>query len=74
MSMVDIYKEDDKIILKDLRNELLYTYYDSSYRDFLIIPFSSMEEKYLSNYREVYSKYKGIVQALDKNVIVQSLN
>ena len=74
MSMVDIYKENGKIVLENLRNELLYTYYDSSYRDFLIIPFSSMEEKYLSNYREVYSKYKGIVQALDKNVIVQSLN
>lgn len=74
MSMVDIYKENGKIVLENLRNELLYTYYDSSYRDFLIIPFSSMEEKYLSNYREVYSKYKGIVQALDKNIFVQSLN
>ena len=74
MSMVDIYKENGKIVLENLHNELLYTYYDSSYRDFLIIPFSSMEEKYLSNYREVYSKYKGIVQALDKNIIVQSLN
>ena len=74
MSMVDIYKEDDKIILKNLHNELLYTYYNSSYQDFLIIPFSSMEEKYLSNYREVYSKYKGIVQALDKNIFVQSLD
>ena len=74
MSMVDIYKENDKIILKNLHNELLYTYYNSSYQDFLIIPFSSMEEKYLSNYREVYSKYKGIVQALDKNIFVQSLD
>ena len=74
MSMVDIYKENDKIILKNLRNELLYTYYTSSYQDFEIIPFSSMEEKYLSNYREVYSKYREIVQSLDKEVMVNSID
>ena len=74
MSMVDIYKENDKIILKNLHNELLYTYYTSSYQDFEIIPFSFMEEKYLSNYREVYSKYKEIVQSLNKEVMVNSIN
>ena len=72
--MVDIYKENDKIILKNLHNELLYTYYTSSYQDFEIIPFSFMEEKYLSNYREVYSKYKEIVQSLNKEVMVNSIN
>ena len=74
MSMVDIYKENDKIILKNLHNELLYTYYTSSYQDFEIISFSFMEEKYLSNYREVYSKYKEIVQSLNKEVMVNSIN
>ena len=33
-----------------------------------------MEEKYLSNYREVYSKYKEIVQSLNKEVMVNSIN
>ena len=70
MSMVDIYKENDKIILKNLENELLYTYYTSDYQDFLIVPFSSMEEKYLSNYQEVYNQYKTVVQTLDKSIKV----
>ena len=73
MVMLDIYKKDGIITLKNLTCELLYTYYTSSYQDFLIVPFSLMEDKYLSNYRDIYYQYKKIVQGLDENIFVKDM-
>ena len=73
MVMLDIYKKDDIITLENLTCELLYTYYTSSYRDFLVIPFSSIQVEYLINYQEVYNKYKDIVLSLDKSIHVNSI-
>ena len=71
--MLDIYKKDGIITLRNLTCELLYTYYTSSYQDFLIVPFSLMEDKYLSNYRDIYYQYKKIVQGLDENIFVKDM-
>ena len=78
MSSVNITKvvdgNDVSIVIDNLENELLYTYYNYNYRDIKVIPFSSMTSDYLSNYREVYDKYKNIVQSLNSNVYVKSLD
>ena len=73
MVMLDIYKKDGIITLENLTCELLYTYYTSSYQDFLVVPFSLMEDKYLSNYRDIYYQYKKIVQGLDENIFVKDM-
>ena len=70
MSSVDIIKEDGKIKIDNLSNDLLYMYYTNSYKEFLVVPFSQMDSKYLSNYKEVYDKFKNIVQNIDSNIKV----
>ena len=63
----------NKITIKDLENELLYMYYTSNYQNFKIVPFSKMNSDYLSNYKEVYDKYKSIVTSLNKDIYVKPL-
>ena len=76
MSSVEIIKEVGKdgnsvIKLENLENELLYTYYTSDYKSFLVMPFSQMKEEYLSDYKSVYEKYKNIVQEIDNSIKVK---
>ena len=78
MSSVEITKTlngdgTSNIQIHNLENELLYTYYTNDYQDILVVPFSSMEEKYLSNYQEIYDQYKNIVQSIDQNIEVLPL-
>ena len=70
MSMVEVWKQGGKIELKNLKNELLYTYYTANYQDFLVIPFSMMEDRYLQDYQEVYNKYRDIVQGGNTDIVV----
>ena len=70
MTSVDIILKDNKIELSNLNNELLYTYYTNDYKDFKIIPFSKINSNYLSNYKDVYDKYKKVVVSLDSNISV----
>jgi len=78
MSSININKVVDNdittITVDNLNNELLYTYYTSNYKDIKVIPFTLMNENYLSNYKEVYEKYKGIVQSIDNNIPVVPLS
>ena len=74
MSSIDIIKKNNKIELKNLKNELLYTYYTTNYHDFKIIPFTKLTTNELSNYKEVYEKYKNIVTSIDKTIEVTQLN
>lgn len=59
-------KKGDKVSIKidNVKAELLYNYYNkSTWRSFKVIPFSNPDiSKYLSNYKQVYEKYKNIVQ------------
>ena len=73
MTSVDIMLKDNKIELSNLNNELLYTYYTNNYKDFKIIPFSKINSNYLSNYKDVYDKYKKVVTSLDSNISVVPL-
>lgn len=75
MSSVEIIKENDKITIQNLQNELIYNYYENNsntnLRDNIkIIPFSLIDATYLSEYKNVYEKYKKVVQSLDSNINV----
>lgn len=76
MTSLDITKDNktNKITINNVQNELLYTYYTKDYHNFKIIPFSQMNNNYLSNYREIYEKYKSIVTKLNNKINVVPLD
>ena len=73
MVSLDIEKDNttNKISLNNLESELLYTYYTSNYTDFKVIPFSMIDSSYLSNYKEVYTKYSDIIKSMDNNIKIK---
>lgn len=78
MSSVDVIKNIDEngnsnIVVENLENELIYTYYTSNYESFLVIPFSEMSDEYLSGYRDIYDRYKKIINSIDNNIIVKDI-
>ena len=77
LSSIDIVKtvENNKssIELKNLDNELLFTYYDNE-TNFKVIPFSQINSSYLANYKEIYNKYANIVKEYDNNIKVVEVN
>ena len=63
-----------EIKIKNVNNELIYTYY-RSWRNFKIIPFSSKEiSNYLPGYSQVYETYKKVVQKYDSTMPVNQLS
>lgn len=78
MSSIDItktIKEDETTItLSNLENELLYTYYTKNYQDFKVIPFSNLTEEYLKDYPNIYTRYKSIIQSIDSNISLNSID
>ncbi len=77
MSSVDATKTikdgEADIELKNVNNELLYTYYDN-FTNFKVIPFSQMNSDYLSNYKEIYDRYVKVVKAKDDSLTVMGVN
>ena len=77
MSSVDVTKTikdgEADIELKNVNNELLYTYYDN-FTNFKVIPFSQMNSDYLSNYKEIYDRYVKVVKAKDDSLTVMGVN
>ena len=76
MVSLDIEKDSttNKISINNLESELLYTYYTSNYTDFKVIPFSIIDSNYLSNYKEIYTKYSDIVKSMNSSIKVKELN
>ena len=66
-----VYEDRSEIEIATPEVELLYTYKNSRYRQYEIVPWSKMEDKYLSNHQGVYEKFKEIVLMADKNIIVK---
>lgn len=64
---------EKEIKITNVENELIYNYYNqSSWRGFLVIPFSNPEiSNYLPNYMSVYENYKEVVQRLDSSMVVK---
>ena len=78
MSSIDIIKtikeDETTITLSNLENELLYTYYTKDYKNFKVIPFSNLTDEYLKDYQNIYTRYKNIVQNIDNNINVNSID
>lgn len=74
LSTFTVKKSDDngkvKITFEDMDNQLLYCYFNQlTWRDHLIIPFSSSEIKeYLPEYKSVYQTYKDVFLKLDNTL------
>lgn len=67
--------DDVSIKIDTVENELIYNYYNqSSWRGFVVIPFSNSEiVNYLPNYKNVYETYKNVVQSMDNNMYVKEV-
>jgi poly-gamma-glutamate synthesis protein (capsule biosynthesis protein) len=74
---VDTEKNTSEIKIDNIGAEILYTYrYYNNKKgkyDYLIIPFSKMESKYLNNYEEVYDEFSSILKTFDENITIAPL-
>ncbi len=75
MTTFDIEKKvkgkEKKIEIKNVENELIYTYY-SGWRNFKVVPFSNeLIQKYLYSYKSTYETYKKVVTKYDENIKVK---
>lgn len=52
-----------------------YRYYNNNIHknDYLVIPFSKMESKYLNNYESVYNEFSEVLKAYDSNINIEPL-
>ena len=78
MASIDIHKSvENGVSTIELRNpkaELLYTH--STYgkkRNFVVYPYTSLNDELLPGYRDYYETYKNIVLSLDSNIEMPSL-
>ena len=76
MTSFDIEKhvkgKESTITIKNINNELLYTYY-SGWRNFKVIPYSDSKiENSLSGYQSIYEKYKDVVTKYDNTIQVNA--
>ena len=74
---VDTENNTSKIKIDNIGAEIIYTcrYYDNEKGkyDYLIVPFSKMESKYLSNYKSIYDEFSQIVKKFDQNITIAPL-
>lgn len=78
MASIDIHKTVEngvsKIELRNPKAELLYTY--STYgkkRNFVVYPYTSLNDEMLPGYKDYYETYKNIVLSLDSSIEMPSL-
>ena len=64
-----VKNDETTISIGNVSNELIYTYY-KSYRNFKVIPFSQMNSTYLRNYKDIYERYKKVIQMYDEDMYV----
>ena len=65
--------EESSIKIDDVENELIFTYYysEANRSNLKVVPFSNSDiAKYLPDYKNVYERYKKVVQAYDENMYV----
>ena len=75
--VVDTENDTTTITIDNIGADLNYTYrfYNSNIKknDYLVIPFSKMEEKYLSNYESVYNEFSQILTKYDDSIKIAPL-
>lgn len=64
-----VKNDETTISIGNVSNELIYTYY-KSFRNFKVIPFSQMNSTYLRNYKDIYERYKKVIQMYDEDMYV----
>ena len=72
MDITKTVNEDgtQEIKVDNLGADLLYTYNNSSYKDYKAIPFSKMNSTYNKNYVSIYEKYTEVLTRLNKNISI----
>lgn len=74
---VDSENNTSKIKVDNIGAEIIYTYryYNNEKKkyDFLVVPFSKMESKYLSNYTSVYNEFSQTIKKFDQNITIAPL-
>lgn len=74
---VDTEKNTSEIKIGNIGAEIIYTYRyynnEKGKYDYLIIPFSKMESKYLNNYQDVYDEFSSILKTFDENITIAPL-
>lgn len=61
-----------EIVINNIEVDLTWTYY-KGFRQFKVVPFSIMEDKYLNNNETVYNKYKAIIEKSTVPVTIKGL-
>ena len=74
---VDTEKNTTDIKIDNIGADLNYTYrfYNNEIKknDYLVIPFSKMESKYLSNYESVYNEFSQVLKKYNENINIEPL-
>jgi len=74
---VDTENDTTEIKIDNIGADLNYTYryYNSEKgkNDYLVIPFSKMESKYLSNYENIYNEFSEVLKKYDDSIIIEPL-
>ena len=60
---IDIVVDHDKVTFENVNYELLYTYNDSNYKNYKVIPFNNLTEEILPNYNSIEYEYLEIVNS-----------
>lgn len=64
-------KGETKIEINNVGGELHYTYYTSAHNNYKVVPFSNSNiGKYLSNYKNIFEKYKNITTGGNEEFII----
>lgn len=64
-------KGETKIEINNVGGELHYTYYTSAHSNYKVVPFSNSNiSKYLSNYKNIFEKYKNITTGGNEEFII----
>lgn len=64
-------KGETKIEISNVGGELHYTYYTSAHSNYKVVPFSNSNiGKYLSNYKNIFEKYKNITTGGNEEFII----
>ena len=62
LGSVEIEKlENGKVKVKNPRAELIYTYYNSRFKDFKLMWFSDLNDAILPDYKKIYKQYTNII-------------
>lgn len=56
-----VVEPDSTVHFENINTELLYTYYNSSNKDFKVIPFSELDDSVLKNHEEIEQEFREIL-------------